>query len=196
MGEKGLSMRPNGEPWRLKSSQQCQESGHILRFWLRITSSKDVIEQEVVPTSREELARQVQARLGLPAVHQDWESGTQKQGRFCFNIKVQFSSVQSLSCVRLFTTTWTTAHQAFLSITNSRSLLKLHWVGDAIQLSHPLSSPSPPAFNLSQHQGLIKWVSSSQQVDNYWSFSFNISPSNEYSGLISFRMDWLDLLEV
>ena len=121
MGEKGLSMRPNGVPWQLKSLQQCQESGHILRFWLRITSSKDVIEQEVVPTPREELARQVRARLGLPAGHQDWESGTQKQGRFCFNIKVQFSSVQSLSCVWLFATTWTTAHQAFLSITNSRS---------------------------------------------------------------------------
>ena len=94
MGEKGLSMRPNGVPWQLKSLQQCQESGHILRFWLRITSSKDVIEQEVVPTPREELARQVRARLGLPAGHQNWESGTQKQGRFCFNIKVKFSSVQ------------------------------------------------------------------------------------------------------
>ena len=67
-----------------------------------------------------------------------------------------------------------------------------HWIGDAIQPPHALSTPSPPAFNLSQHQGLFKWVSSSHQVE-YWSFSFNISPSNEYSGLISFRMDWLDL---
>ena len=65
--------------------------------------------------------------------------------------------------------------------------------GDAIQPSHPLLSPSP-AFNLSQHQGLLKWVRSSHQMANYWSFSFSISPSNEYSGLISFRMDWLDLL--
>ena len=72
----------------------------------------------------------------------------------------------------------------------------VHWVGDAIQPSHPLSSTSPPAFNLSQHQGLFKWVSSSHQVAKYWSFSFSISPSNEYSGLISFRMDWLDLLAV
>ena len=55
---------------------------------------------------------------------------------------------------------------------------------------------SPPAFNLSQHQGLFKWVSSSHQVVKYWRFSFNINPSNEYSGLISFRMDWLDLLAV
>ena len=76
-----------------------------------------------------------------------------------------------------------------------RELTQTHvyQVGDAIQASHPLSSPSPPALNLSQNQGLsnesvlrIRWV-------KYWSFSFSISPSNEYSGLISFRMDWLDL---
>ena len=70
----------------------------------------------------------------------------------------------------------------------------VYHVGDAIQPSHPLSSPFPPALNLSQHQGLFKWVSSSHQVANLLSFS--IHPSNEYSGLISFRMDWLDLLAV
>jgi len=69
----------------------------------------------------------------------------------------------------------------------------VHWISDAIQPSHPLSSPSPPAFNLSQHQ-----VFSNESVlpirwPKYWSFSFSISPSNEYSGLISFRMEWLDL---
>ena len=69
-------------------------------------------------------------------------------------------------------------------------------VGDAIQPSHPLSSPSPPAFHFSQHQGLFQWVSSLHQVAKYWSFSFGISPSNEHSRLISFRMDWLDLLAV
>ena len=68
----------------------------------------------------------------------------------------------------------------------------VYWVGDAIQPSHPLLSPFPPALNLSQHQGLFQWVNSSRQV----SFSFNISPCNECSGLISFRMDWLDLLAV
>ena len=72
----------------------------------------------------------------------------------------------------------------------------VHWVSDAIQPSHSLLSPSAPTFNLSQLQGLFKWVSSSHQVAKYWSFSFNISPSNEYSGLISFRMDWVDLLAV
>ena len=62
---------------------------------------------------------------------------------------------------------------------------------DAIQPSHPLSSPSPPAFYLSQHQGLFQWVGSSHQVTQFWSCS--ISPSNEYSGLTSFRIDWFDL---
>ena len=70
----------------------------------------------------------------------------------------------------------------------------VHWVGDAIQPSHPLLSPSPPAFNLSQHQGLFQRVSSLHQVARVLSFSFSISPSKEYSGLISFRMDWLNLL--
>ena len=68
--------------------------------------------------------------------------------------------------------------------------------GDAIQPSHPLSSPSPPTFNLSQHQSLWKWVSSLHQVAKVLNFSFRISPSNEYSGLSSFRMDCLDLLAV
>ena len=72
----------------------------------------------------------------------------------------------------------------------------VHWVGDAIQPSHPLLSLSPPALNISQHQGLFKWVSSSHQWSKYWSFHFSISPSNEYSGPVSFRMDWFDLLAV
>ena len=67
----------------------------------------------------------------------------------------------------------------------------VHWVSDAIQPSHPLSSPSP-SFNLSQHQGLFKWISTSHQFAKALSFTFGISPSNEQSGLISFRMDWLD----
>ena len=72
----------------------------------------------------------------------------------------------------------------------------IHRVSDAIQPSHPLSSPSPPAPNPSQHQGLSQRVRSSPHVPKSWRFSFSISPSNEYSGLISFRMDWLDLLAV
>ena len=72
----------------------------------------------------------------------------------------------------------------------------MHWVGDAIQTIHPLSSPSPPALNLSQHQGVFKWVSSSHQVAKVLELQFSINPSNEYAGLISFRMDWLNLLAV
>ena len=70
----------------------------------------------------------------------------------------------------------------------------VQWLGDAIQPSHPLLSPSPPALSLSQHRGLFQWVSSSHQVAK--GFSFSISPSSDYSGLIAFRMDWLDLLVV
>ena len=72
----------------------------------------------------------------------------------------------------------------------------VHWVGDAIQPSHPLSSPSPPALNLFQHQGLSNESALSIRWPEFWSFSFNISPSNEHPGLISFTMDWLDLLAV
>ena len=72
----------------------------------------------------------------------------------------------------------------------------LCWVGDAIQPSHPLSFPSPPAFHLSQPQCVFQWVSSSCQVAKYWSFGFSISSSSEYSGLISFRIDWCDLFAV
>ena len=72
----------------------------------------------------------------------------------------------------------------------------VHRVSDAIQPSHPLLSSSPPAFNLPQHQGLFQRVSSSHQVAKVLEFQHNISPSNEYSGLISFRMDWFDLLAV
>ena len=70
----------------------------------------------------------------------------------------------------------------------------VHWVSDAILPSHPLLSLSPPAFNLSQHQGLFQWVNFCTRWSKYWGFS--ISPSNESSGLISFRTDWFDLLAV
>ena len=110
----------------------------------------------------------------------------------------QFSSVQLFSCVWLLETPWSAARQASLSITDSRSLLKLmsHQVGEAIQPFHPLSSPAPPAFSLSQHQGLSNGSVLRIRWPKYWSFSISISPSNKCSGLISFRMDWLDLLAV
>ena len=111
---------------------------------------------------------------------------------------VQFGSVQSFSRIQLFATPWTAALQASLSITNSRSLLKLMSIESVIPSNHlilcrtlifpPSIFPSIRVFSndLVLH---IRWP-------KYWSFSFSISPSNEYSGLISFRMDWLDLLAV
>ena len=107
------------------------------------------------------------------------------------------SSVQLLCHVQLFVTPQTAAHQSSLSITNSWSLLKhVHQVGDVIQPSHPLLSPSPPSFYLSQRQGLFHESVLHIRWPKYWSFSFSISLSNEYSGLIAFGMECLDLLTV
>ena len=74
--------------------------------------------------------------------------------------------------------------------------IHVHWVSAAIKPSHPLPPTSPFAFSLSPHQGLFQRVGFHIKWPNYWSFSFSISPSNENSGLISFKIDWLDLLEV
>ena len=109
---------------------------------------------------------------------------------------VQFSSVQLLSSVRLFVTPWTAAGQASLSITNSQSLPKLMSIESVIPSNHLilccplLLLPSIfPSIRVFSNESVlpIMWP-------KYWSFSFNISPSNEHPGLISFRMDWLDLL--
>ena len=107
-------------------------------------------------------------------------------------------SVQSLSHVQLFATPWTATHQAFLSITSSWSLLKLMFIDSVMQSNHlilccsllllPSVFPSIRVFS-NESVLCIRWP-------KYWSFSFNISPSNEHPGLISFRMDWLDLLAV
>ena len=118
----------------------------------------------------------------------------------CLNARhfteIQFSSVQSLSCVQLFATPRTAAPQASLFITNSRSLLKLmsiEWVmpSNHLILYHPLLLPTLifPSIRVFSNESVlcIRWP-------KYWSFSFSISPFNEYSGLISFRMDWLYLL--
>ena len=104
------------------------------------------------------------------------------------------NSVQSLS-VQLFATPWISACQASLSITNSRSSLRLTSI-ESVMTFHPLSSPSPPTPNPSQHQGLLEWVNSLYEVAKVLEFQPHISPSNEHPGLVSFRMDWLDLLAV
>ena len=107
-----------------------------------------------------------------------------------------FISVQSLSLTLCDPMEYSTPGRTVPHQLPELAPTHVHWVSDAIQLSHPLSSPSPPTFNLSHNWGLFKWVSSLHQVAKYWSFSFNISPSNEHPGFISFRMDWLDLLAV
>ena len=110
----------------------------------------------------------------------------------------QFSSVQSLSCLWLFVTPWITARQAFLSITNSRSLPKLKSIKSVMPSSHLilhrpllLLPPIPPSIRVFSNEPTLR-----MRWPKYWSFSFYISPSNEHPGLISFRMDWLDLLTV
>ena len=104
-------------------------------------------------------------------------------------------SVQSLSHVQLFVTPWTAAHQASLSITNSRSLLKLMSI-ESVMLSNHLILYCPLLLPLSVFPSI--WVFSNESVlcIRWPNFSFSIHPSNEYSGLIFFRMDWLDLLAV
>ena len=113
--------------------------------------------------------------------------------------ELQFSPVQSLSHVQLFVTPWTAAHQAFLSITNFQSPPKpsiLWWVGDAIQPSHPLSSPSPAVLNLSQNQGLFKWVNSSHQLAKVLEFQLQ-HQSFQWTPRTDLIWDyWLDLLAV
>ena len=109
---------------------------------------------------------------------------------------LQFTSVQSLSHVQIFATPWIAAHQASLSITISRSSLKLMSIESVISSSILILccallflSPIPPSIRVFSKESVLcmSWP-------KYWSFSFSISPSNEHPGLISFRMDWLDLL--
>ena len=114
------------------------------------------------------------------------------------NMYIFFSSVQSLSHVWLSVTSWTAAHQASLSITTSQSLLKLMSIESVMPSNHlilcrPLLLPPSvfPSIRVFSHESVL-WIT----WPKYWSFSFSISPSNEYSGLISFRINWLDVLAV
>ena len=128
--------------------------------------------------------------LFYPSCYTDTERGTEVSRK-------SFSSVQSLSCIGLFATPWITARQASLSITNSQSLLKLMSIESVMPSSHLilcrpllLLPPIPPSIRVFSNESTLcmRWT-------KYWSFSFNIRPSNEHPGLISFRMDWLDPLQ-
>ena len=114
------------------------------------------------------------------------------------SLNTSISSVQLLSRARLFVTRWITARQTSLSITNSRSLLKLMSIESVMPSCHLilcrpllLLPPIPPSIRVFSNESVLhmRWP-------KFWSFSFSISPSNEHSGLISFRMDWLDLLAI
>ena len=118
--------------------------------------------------------------------------------RYSTSLIIQFSSVQSLSCVQLFATPWTAALQASLSITNSWNLLKLMPIKSVMPSSHLilcrpllLLPPIPPSIRVFSSESTLH-----MRCPKYWSVSFSISPSNEHPGLISFRMDWLYLLAV
>ena len=109
-----------------------------------------------------------------------------------------FSPVQSLSCFQLFAISWMAAHQASLSITNSQSSLKLTSIESVMPSSYfilcrplILLPPIPPSIRVFSSESTLR-----MRWPKYWSFSFSISPSKEHPGLISFRMDWLDLLAV
>ena len=161
------------------------------------------MEPQKIPNSQSKLKREKQSwRYQNPWIQTTLQSyNDQNSMLLAQNHKytsVQFSSVQSLSHVRLFVTPWTASRQASLSITNSQSLLKLMSIESVMPSNHlilcrpllllPSIFPSIRVFT-NDSALHIRWP-------KYWSFSFNITPSNEQPGLISFRMDWLDLLGV
>ena len=154
--------------------------------------------RRIPPPGDELMGQRVRSKLELP-----WDSHLLLPAALlrwdldCYD-SVQFSLVQLLSCFRLFATPWTAACQASLSITNSRSLLKFMSIKSVMPSNHLiLCHPLPflpsifPSIRVFSKESVlrIRWP-------KYWSFSFSISPSNEYIGLISFRIDWLDLLAV
>jgi len=118
--------------------------------------------------------------------------------KYTMKYSVQFSLVQLLGCVRLFATPWIAARQASLSLTNSRSLPKVVSIELVMSSNHLilccpllLLPPIPPSIRVFSNESTLR-----MRWPKYWSFSFSISSSNEHPGLISFRMDWLDLLAV
>ena len=169
-----------------------------IQEWVAISFSWDLPDPGIKPTSLHLLNWRADS---LPLQH----LGSHRPPKFILDFLIQgtieiilISSVQLLSHVRLFVTPWTAAHHPSLSITNSGSLLKLMSIKSVMPSNHlivchpllllPSIFPRIRVFS-NESLLLIKWP-------KYWSFRFSVSPSHEYSGLISFRIDWLDLLAV
>ena len=158
-------------------------------------------EEQCLPVRRPVRVGQKLSSFLLPTLPRAMDSGRpylNPLGRLSWVTMDQFSSVQSLSRVWLFVTPWITARQAYLSITNCQSLLKLMSIESVMPSNHLILCRSLlllpsifPSIRVFSNESVlhIRWP-------KYWRFSFTISPSNEHSGLISFRMDWLDLLAV
>ena len=132
---------------------------------------------------------------------QSWSMGSQRIGHewvteeelhSCWRDQFSHSVVSDSLWIHGLSMPGLPVHHQLLEFTQTH----VHWVSDTIQESHPLSSPSPPALNLFQQQGLSNESALHIRSPKYWNFSFNISPSNEHPGLISFRIDWLDLLAI
>ena len=161
--------------------------------WIRSVGLEDTLKKEMTTNSNilSWIIPWIEQLGGLQSmrsqrVGHDWE------------MEHQFSSVQSLSCVRLFATPRITARQASLSIANSRSSLRLTSIKSVMPSSHLilcrpllLLPPIPPSIKVFSTESTLR-----MRWPKYWSFSFSIIPSKEIPGLISFRMDWLDLLAV
>ena len=171
-------------------------------LWLPSDSSQCCDDQHCVGISQPHLGTsQLYLTLGLCSEHlllPVWGSSDTFRWKILENLWKHSSSVQWLSRVQLLATPWITARQASLSITNSRSSLKLMSIKFVMPSSHLilcrpllLLPPIPPRIGVLSNESTLR-----MRWPKYWSFSLNISPSNEHSELISFRMDWLDLLAV
>ena len=166
--------------------------------WVWSLGQEDTLEMEMVTHSRiiaweipwtEESGR-LQSMV-LQRVEKDWVTNT-----FTFTVLIVLLLLFSHSALSNTFQTYALHTPGFPVLHHFLELAQthVHWVGDAIQPSHPLLSPSHPAQNLSQHQGLFQWVSSSHQVAKVLELQFQHESFSEYSGLISFRIDWSELL--
>ena len=204
-GEVSISIcrwhHPYGRKWRTK--EPLDESEREWKIWLKIQHSKNedhgIWSLHFMARDGETMETVTDFIFLGSKITADGDCSHEIKRCLLLGRKAMtnLSSVQLLSHVWLFATPWTAACQASLSITNFWSLLRLMSIELVMPSNHLiLCCRLPPAFNLSQHQGLFNESILRIRWPKYWSFSFSISPSNEYSGLISFRLYWFDLLAV